>query len=278
MQRPRLRNARTGRLFAVYAIVSAIPVIALGLILAGSFRAQARQRGLDEGRSLASLIATTAVEPLLGERPLGAGLSAAETRRLRRLVRGPIGRSVLRIRLRDDAGRVVFSEDREGYSAPPTEHAVEAAHGHVIAHLTWLNADTELDDRTRNVPARRLGSRAIEIYLPLRVGRPAHIVGSLEMYLPYALIQRDVAHLLSTLYRDLTLGLGALYLVLFAITASVSSRLRRESLRNAFLAGHDVLTGLPNRTAFRDQVARRRGRRAPWRRGRGRGARPRPLP
>lgn len=255
MHRPRLRNSLTGRLFAVYAIVSAIPVIALGLILAGSFRAQARQRGLGEGRSVASLIATTAVEPLLDGRPLSAGLSASETRQLHRLVRGPIGRSMLRIRLRDGSGRVVFSEDPEGYLAPPTEHALEAAHGRVIAHLTWLNADTELDDHTRNVPARKLGPRAIEIYLPLRAGRSARIVGSLELYLPYALIQRDVAHLLSTLYRDLGVGLGALYLVLFAITASVSSRLRRESLRNAFLAGHDVLTGLPNRTAFRDQVA-----------------------
>ncbi|HLI58919.1 MAG TPA: EAL domain-containing protein [Solirubrobacteraceae bacterium] len=255
MQRSRLRHTLTGRLFAVYAVVSAIPVLALGLILAASFRGQARERGLGEGRSVAAVIARTAIEPLLDGRPLTAGLTAVEKRRLQRLAHGPLGRSVLRMRLRDRSGHVVFSEDREGYSAPPTEHAIAAAHGRVIAHLTWLNADTELDDRVRGVPARRLGPRAIEIYMPLRAGRPAHVVGSLELYLPYTLIGSDVARLLSTLYRDLALGLGALYLILFAIAASVSGRLRRESLRNAFLAGHDVLTGLPNRTAFRDAAA-----------------------
>lgn len=70
------------------------------------------------------------------------------------------------------------------------------------------------------------------------------------------MINRETARLLSTLYRDLALGLAGLYLVLFLITASVCGRLRSEAMRNAFLAAHDVLTGLPNRTAFGDEVAR----------------------
>jgi diguanylate cyclase (GGDEF)-like protein len=251
MGRSRLRNSPLGRLFAVYAIVSAIPVIALGFILADGFRSEARQRGLGEGRSEAALIAATAVGPLLDGRPLGAGLSREETRRLQRLVRGSIGRTVLRLRLRNDAGRVVFSDDGTGFDAPPDDDTIAAAHGHVIAHLTRLNGD----DNARNGTPGDLGPRAVEIYLPLRAGHPTHIVGVLELYLPYAPIDHDVSRLLATLYRDLAIGLGSLYLVLFAITASVSSRLRRESARNAFLAGHDVLTGLPNRTAFQKRVA-----------------------
>jgi diguanylate cyclase len=55
---------------------------------------------------------------------------------------------------------------------------------------------------------------------------------------------------LNMLYLELAVGLAALYLALFAITASVSRRLRRESSLNAFLAEHDTLTELPNRTLF----------------------------
>jgi diguanylate cyclase len=255
MQRPRRRQSHTGRLFAVYAIVSAIPVVALGFILAGSFRREALQRGLSEGRSEASLIASTAVRPLLNGRPLSAGLTAVEIRRLQLLVHGSIGTTILRLRLRNDTGNIVFSDDGAGDFAPPDDEAIDAAHGKVNARLTRLNSDALDAEVSPGAPLGDLGPRAIEIYVPLRSGHPSRVLGVLELYLPYAPIDLEVSHLLRTLYRDLTIGLGGLYLILFAITASVSSRLRRESLRNAFLAGHDVLTGLPNRTAFQDQVS-----------------------
>ena len=91
-------------------------------------------------------------------------------------------------------------------------------------------------------------------------------VGVLELYLSYAPINREVARLLSTMYRDLIIGLGALYLALFAISASVTRRLRRQSKLNAHLAEYDTLTGLPNRSLFERRAtaalltARRRGR------------------
>jgi len=265
MPRPRRRHSLTGRLFAVYAVVSALPVIALGFILAGSFRREALQRGLAEGRAEATLIASTAVRPLLNGRPLSDGLTAVETRRLQLLVRGSVGKTILRLRLRNDSGNIVFSDDGAGDFGPPDDEALEAAHGKVIAHLTRLNSDALDAEVSPDAPLGDLGPRSIEIYVPLRGGHPSQILGVLELYLPYAPIDNEVSHLLGTLYRDLIIGLGGLYLILFAITASVSSRLRRESHRNAFLAGHDVLTGLPNRTAFQEQVtlaideARQRG-------------------
>jgi diguanylate cyclase (GGDEF)-like protein len=86
--------------------------------------------------------------------------------------------------------------------------------------------------------------------MPLSAGRPVRRVGVLELYLPYAPIATAVTAGLHRLYLDLVFGLTALYLLLFAITVSVSRGLRREVAINAFLAHHDTLTDLPNRTLF----------------------------
>jgi diguanylate cyclase (GGDEF)-like protein len=249
----------TARLFAVYALVTLIPIAALGFILAADFRSEAQSRGLDQARSEAQVIAQTAIEPLLDNAPLSHGLTVADRTRMRRLVRQTVNRNgedAMRLRLRDQMGHVVFSDDGTGFDDPVDDEALDATHGETIAILTHLNTDAG--------PGHP-GPRAVEIYLPLRAGSPAHTVGVLELYLSYAPINREVAGLLSTMYRHLIIGLGALYLALFAISASVTRRLRRQSQINARLAQYDALTGLPNRSLFEHramaalQAARRRG-------------------
>jgi diguanylate cyclase len=249
----------TARLFAVYAVVSLIPIVALGLILASHFRQQAQQRGLSQARAEAQLIAETAIGPRLDNAPLSDGLTTVERAELRRLVRQAVkdsGQATLRLQLRDLRGRVVFANDAIGAAAPVDEDALAAAHGQPVARLTNLNADTS---------PRHAGPRAVEVYLPLEAGSPERRVGVLELYLSYAPIAREVDRLLSTMYRDLIVGLGALYLALFAISTSVNGRLRRQSKLNAHLAEYDTLTGLPNRSLFERrataalQTARRHG-------------------
>ena len=71
------------RLFGAYALVSLIPVVAFGFVLAASYRSVAQARGLAEGRSEAILVARTAIEPLLRGRPLGEPLMALEKSDLR---------------------------------------------------------------------------------------------------------------------------------------------------------------------------------------------------
>jgi hypothetical protein len=95
-----------GRLFVTYAAISVIPVLVLGLVMAWSYRGEARQRGLAEGRSEATLLAQTAIQPQLDGRPLAEGLTAAEKGALHALVaRDVTQHDVLRLRLRDLTGR-----------------------------------------------------------------------------------------------------------------------------------------------------------------------------
>jgi diguanylate cyclase (GGDEF)-like protein len=237
-------------LFATFALVMLAAVIVIGLVLGLTFRSDASQRGLSEGRAEALLIAETAVGPELNGRPLSEGLSANEVKDMNRLVATSIkNRQVLRLRLRDLAGAVVFSSEK-GDSHEPLGHdddeeVDEAASGTVVARLTTLNADNETGPR---------GPAAVEVYLPLVAGLSGHRVGVMEIYLPYAPIRNDVNAGLSRLYRYLAVGLGLLYVLLFAISYVVGRRLRKQVKLTQYVGEHDVLTDLPNRSLFQTQV------------------------
>ncbi len=231
------------RMFAAYAAITLVPVLVLGIVLANSIRAAADRRGLAEGVSEAKLVAQTAVEPQLDGHTLNSGINSSERHRLQRLTATAVAeRDVLRLRLRDLSGRVVFSDDGSGFGEKPEDEALDAASGHIVARLTHLNSDSDDSGHT--------GVKSVEVYLPLTAGRTSRRIGVLELYLPYAPISRDVTGGLHELYLYLGVGLALLYLVLFLITASVGRGLRRESSLNAFLAEHDPLTELPNRALF----------------------------
>jgi diguanylate cyclase len=236
------------RLFAVYAAVSLVPVVILGLVLASSYRAEATRRGLDEGRSEAALIASTAIEPLLSGNDLRGGLDDQRTTQLRAVTESAVAHGTIRrLRLRDLDGHVVFSADGSGFGDTPEGDALVAARGGVEADLTRLNSDSN--------DSGPVGVAVVEVYQPLTAG-PAHTrVGVLEIYLPYQPISQDISAGLATLYRDLALGLGALYLVLAGISLVTTRRLQKFAQGNAHLAEYDQLTGLPNRRLFTRRIA-----------------------
>ena len=244
----------TARLFARHAAIILVPVLAIAIGLVVSLRHEAQQRGLDEGRSEARLVAQTAVEPLLLDRPVADGLSAQERRELSSLVRTAVKRgNILRFRIRDLAGNVVFSNDGSGFREKPEDEALDAAHGETVARVTHLN-----DDSNDSGPE---GPPAVEVYEPLVEGNPAHRIGVLESYLPYKPIAADVAASLHRLYLALAVGLALLYLALLMITTSVSRGLRRQlalnEAQNAELAvAHDQAVEASNmKSAFLANVS-----------------------
>jgi hypothetical protein len=103
---------------------------------------------------------------------------------------------VLRLRLRDLSGRVVFSEDGSGLHRPANndnrQEIRTAASGHLVARLTTLDADNPTGPR---------GPAVVEVYLPQSAGEPSRRVGVLEVYLPYAPIRHDLNTGLAQLYR-----------------------------------------------------------------------------
>src|SRR3954447_17492474 len=121
------------RRFVIYALVSVVPVLLLGACLLALTHRQANVRGLSEGASEANLVARSSIAPQLGQDPLSEGLTAAETGALRRTANlSARSGDVLRLRVRDLAGRIVFSPDGAGLGTVEDE-AVEALEGSTVS-------------------------------------------------------------------------------------------------------------------------------------------------
>ena len=243
----RVLESSTARLFAVYMVTSLALVVVVGLVLSASIRSEADQRGLTVGTSKALLLQRTAVEAHLDGRSFSEPLSIAEAANLEVLTQRAMSEhDILRLRLRDMTGRVVWSDDGSGFGQDIEGEVLDATHGILVSQITNLNADS--------VDSGDEGEKAVETYSPLLAGNPARQVGVLELYLPYAPIEAEVQAGMSSLYRDLVVGLAILYVGLFLVSVYVSRGLRRQVRVNKYLAQHDTLTDLPNRATFLEFV------------------------
>ena len=110
------------RLFAGHAAISLVPVVLIGLLLAHSYAGEAQKRGIAEAQAQAKLIATAVIEPQLNGTDLRDGISPGERARLTAVAqRTAQDGTILRMRLRDLDGRVVFVfvvRIRQGFVVP----------------------------------------------------------------------------------------------------------------------------------------------------------------
>jgi diguanylate cyclase len=237
-----LRGGSVRRLFGLYAVVSLVPVVLLTAVLLVVVRREGDARGLAEARTKAALLGRTVVAPILPGADLSAGVSPEIRAALNRSVHLAVQNGdVLRLRIRDLSGRVVFADDNSTGEADDDE-ALDAARGQTVSKLTHLNDDSDTEGPS--------GPRAVEIYEPLAAATSGRRIGVLELYLPYRPIAQEIGAERHSIELALAAGLGLLWIALLGVSASVTRRLRRQVAITAFLATHDPLTELPNRVQF----------------------------
>jgi diguanylate cyclase (GGDEF)-like protein len=244
--------ARDGlRLFGRYALAATVPVVLLGFGIAHEYERQTGERALDGATSVAITLANGAISPRLETTDLTKPLTDHDRRAITETARLLLDSGeVLRLRLRDVIGDIVF--DPHHPDAPPVigadEEVEEAADGHIVRSLTHVDEDAIDGGSTAGV-------RAAEIYLPLHSSTSVGtVVGVLELYLPYQPFADAAARSTPTMYRLLAVGLGLLWLILSAISWSVTRRLRRTNAVNERLARQDPMTGLANRNRFLERA------------------------
>ncbi|HXA53389.1 MAG TPA: bifunctional diguanylate cyclase/phosphodiesterase [Solirubrobacteraceae bacterium] len=236
------------------ALLSLIPIVALGFVLAKVLQSQIVQRSLADAGESAQLVARLGIQPRLTAHDLRDGLSPRGVAMLDEQLRArSITEDLARIKIWNSAGWVVYSDD----------------HALIGRHLG--NGDGDLEDALAGDPdpaevvtprlhtetASEVGlGKLVEVYVPLRFTPAERPAGAFEIYLSYAPIGAAIAGDERTIAMVVFLGLALLWAILYRIVAAASKRLRRQARENDRLARYDQLTGLPNRTLFRERVAR----------------------
>jgi diguanylate cyclase (GGDEF)-like protein len=235
-----------GNLLVRFSLLSAACVLLLGLGLGRYLERQIEHRALQNAGDAAELLADEAVRPQLRAGDLRRGaVPAPAARRLAGIAASAKADGRLaRVKVWTRGGRVAWSDDRRviGRRFRVADDLREAFAGE--RHLGVANGaqDEQRDERA-------LG-KLVEVYVPLHLAPGGRPVGAFEIYTPYAPVAAAIRHDTRAVYGLLGAGLLALWLVLFRIVWGASRTLRSQAARYRHDAGHDELTGLPNRRAL----------------------------
>lgn len=221
-------------LLGKFALVSLIPIVLLGLVLAKTLQVQIRNQALTSARQLAALVARLDIQPQLKPDDLSQGLTQERLQRLdEALHAGLVGEEIARVKIWSRDLRVVYSDDPEliGRAFPSSEELEEAMDGQIASEVSDLTKEENVGDRSYG--------KLLEVYVPLTFPGDSAPAGAFELYLPYRPIEAAIARDSHRLYLVLLGGLGLLYVALFRIVASASRRLRRQADRELRLANEE---------------------------------------
>ena len=221
-------------LLGKFALVSLIPIVLLGLVLAKTLQVQIRNQALTSARQLAALVARLDIRPQLKPDDLSQGLTQVRLQRLdQALHAGLVGEEIARVKIWSRDLRVVYSDDPEliGRAFPSSDELEEALDGHVASEVSDLTKEENVGDRSYG--------KLLEVYVPLTFPGEPTPAGAFELYLPYRPIEAAVTRDSHRLYLVLLGGLAVLYVALFRIVATASRRLRRQADRELRLANEE---------------------------------------
>ena len=233
------------------ALLSLVPIVALGFILTRVLQSQTDARTLADATRSARLITTVGIQPSLTRRELQLGMTPAGIAALDHRLLAPLGSHELaRIKIWSPNDRVIYSDDHSliGRTLKPSDDLEDALAGHPReAAVVNPTPDSETAGEVG------LGT-LVEVYVPLRFASRGPPAGAFEIYLSYRPIAAAVSRDKRTIVILIAVGLALLWAILYRIVARASRRLRRQARENYRLARYDPLTGLPNRTRFIEGV------------------------
>ncbi len=233
------------------ALLSLVPMVVLGFILARVLQAQIVSGALENATESARIIAHLGIEPHLSAQDLRTGLTPTGVTELDTQLSGrSVTQDLARIKIWNSRYKIIYSDDHSliGRTLPPSDDLQDA--------LANRPDDAEVvTPRPHTETASEVGlGQLVEVYVPLRFAASGPPEGAFEIYLSYRPIAAAIAGEKRTIALLVAIGLALLWLILFRIVARASKRLRNQARENDRLARYDQLTGLANRTLFIEGV------------------------
>jgi len=234
------------------ALLSLLPMVVFGFILARVLQAQIVSRSLADASESARIIARIGIQPRLTPQNLRTGLTPAGIRTLdQQLSARSVTQDLARVKIWNAHYNVIYSDDHSliGRMLVPSDDLVHALAGRP-------NDAQVVTPSARAETASEVGlGQLVEVYVPLRFAASGPPEGAFEIYLSYSPIAAAIARSKRTIALLVAIGLALLWAILYRILANASRRLRRQARENYDLARYDQLTGLPNRTLFIEEIA-----------------------
>ena len=221
-----------------FAFAGIVAVAIVGVALAVASRRVGEREGISEARVTTLIKAESVVEPVITDDLLDG--NAATIARLQTVVdRDVLDRSLVRVKLWSENGTIVYSDESRliGRTFPLDADKVDAlATGRIVAAVSDL-------DEPENVYDREIGSKLLEVYLPVHTPRGDPVL--FEAYYRYNSVQASGTRLWKS-FAPISLGaLVMLEVVQIPLAWSLARRLRkrlqeRESLMQRALDASEV--------------------------------------
>ncbi|TMK94438.1 MAG: hypothetical protein E6G37_03380 [Actinobacteria bacterium] len=237
---------RSHSLLQKVAIVTLLPILALGFVLQRALERQVRDRALADAVASAGAIATLGVQPQLATFDLQRGLTERQVAQLdQTLGVASLRAQLARIKIWNRSGRIVYSDDHAliGQGAGPkalNPGVADALAGRRDAELLHAGDEPSGEDESIDAGTAQLleAGDLLEVYVPLSFTSAGMPAGVFEMYVPYGPVEGTVARDVRRIRLLLFSGLAILYAVLLPIVAGASRKLRKQAQLEREAAEH----------------------------------------
>jgi signal transduction histidine kinase len=213
----------SGAIIGIFALLSMLPVIALGIGLGNVISNGVQQQHLTDADRNADILAQAGIQPLLLPADLTGGISAARLDELDNSLRGvAFGKVVARLKVWNRQNVVVYSDNRNliDHAFPPDEHLSDALAGKTASEISEATSPENRADT--------LSGKFLSVYVPIYfAGDAQHPVGAFELYMPWAPVAAQIDQESQHLYLLLAIGLVLLYLSMLPVLL-VADRWRRR--------------------------------------------------
>ena len=221
-----------------FAFAGIVAVAIVGVALAIASRRVGEREGISEARVTTLIKAESVVEPVITDDLLEG--DAATIARLQAVVeRDVIDRSLVRVKLWAQDGTIVYSDESRLIG---TQYQLDADKVDALATGRIVAAVSDLDE-PENLYDREIGSKLLEVYLPVHTPRGDPVL--FEAYYRYNSVQASGTRLWKS-FAPISLGaLVMLEVVQIPLAWSLARRLRkrlqeRESLMQRALDASEV--------------------------------------